>query len=79
MYSRFNFIWLILLFTNKAQEAGGRRVDDQFFELYRPDYVLVHGDTATTVTAAISAHYFHIPIVHIEAGLRTKDHDWSWP
>lgn len=51
----------------------------EFFEQYRPDYVLVHGDTATTVTAAISAHYFHIPIVHIEAGFRTKDHDWSWP
>ncbi len=50
----------------------------EFFEQHRPDYVLVHGDTATTLTAAISAHYFHIPIVHIEAGLRTKDNDCSW-
>ena len=51
----------------------------EFFEQHRPDYVVVHGDTATTLTAAISAHYFHIPIVHLEAGLRTKDQERSWP
>ncbi|MDY6084094.1 MAG: UDP-N-acetylglucosamine 2-epimerase (non-hydrolyzing) [Dialister sp.] len=37
----------------------------------RPDYVLVHGDTTTTFTAALAAFYQQIPVAHIEAGLRT--------
>ncbi len=46
----------------------------EFFEKNRPDYVLVVGDTVTALTAAIAAHYFQIPIGHIEAGLRAGDH-----
>lgn len=38
-----------------------------------PDYVLVQGDTTTTFTCALSAFYHQIPVVHIEAGLRTGD------
>lgn len=37
----------------------------------RPDYVLVHGDTTTTFTAALAAFYQQIPVAHVEAGLRT--------
>ena len=36
-----------------------------------PDMVLVHGDTTTAFTAALSAFYKQIPIGHVEAGLRT--------
>ena len=43
------------------------------FESYKPDLVLVHGDTTTATFSAISAFYHHIPIGHIEAGLRTNN------
>jgi UDP-N-acetylglucosamine 2-epimerase (non-hydrolysing) len=42
-------------------------------EKERPHMVLVHGDTATTGSAALAAYYLRIPVGHIEAGLRTGD------
>lgn len=39
----------------------------------RPDLILVHGDTSTTMAASLSAFYHQIPIGHVEAGLRTWD------
>jgi UDP-N-acetylglucosamine 2-epimerase (non-hydrolysing) len=42
-------------------------------EKERPDIVLVHGDTSTTMAAAIAAYYFQIRVGHVEAGLRTHD------
>lgn len=49
------------------------------FEQYRPQLVLVHGDTTTTLAAAISAYYHHIPVGHVEAGLRTGNINMPWP
>ncbi|MDR3332488.1 MAG: UDP-N-acetylglucosamine 2-epimerase (non-hydrolyzing) [Synergistaceae bacterium] len=43
----------------------------------RPDVVLVHGDTTTTLSAAMAAFYRRIPVGHVEAGLRS--HDMSSP
>jgi len=40
---------------------------------FKPDIVLVHGDTTTTSTASLSAFYQQIKVGHIEAGLRTHD------
>jgi UDP-N-acetylglucosamine 2-epimerase (non-hydrolysing) len=39
----------------------------------RPDCVLVHGDTTTTLAASMAAFYLRIPVGHVEAGLRTYD------
>lgn len=39
----------------------------------RPDAVLVQGDTTTTMVAAMAAFYEQVPVVHLEAGLRTQD------
>ena len=45
----------------------------------RPHAVLVHGDTATTLGAALAAFYSRIPLAHVEAGLRTHDMSAPWP
>lgn len=42
-------------------------------EAERPDIILVHGDTATTASAALCAYYLKIACGHVEAGLRTGD------
>jgi len=38
---------------------------------FKPNRILVHGDTTTTFAATLSAYYHHTPVAHIEAGLRT--------
>lgn len=45
----------------------------------KPDIVLVHGDTTTCLSAALAAFYQHIPVAHIEAGLRTGDINAPFP
>lgn len=44
-----------------------------------PDLVLVHGDTATALAAALAAFYAKIPVGHVEAGLRTYDLSSPFP
>lgn len=46
---------------------------------FRPDVVLVHGDTATTFGASLAAYYEQIPVGHVEAGLRTGNMYSPWP
>lgn len=48
-------------------------------ESHQPDYILVHGDTTTAMAAAMAAFYRHIPVGHVEAGLRTHDMQHPWP
>ena len=46
---------------------------------FRPDTVLVHGDTTTSMAAALAAFYMQIPVGHVEAGLRTYNMLSPWP
>lgn len=45
----------------------------------RPDLVLVHGDTTTSMAAAMAAFYAGVPVGHVEAGLRTRNLMSPWP
>lgn len=54
---------------------GMRGVLDDF----KPDLVLVHGDTSTAFIASLSAFYKRIPVGHVEAGLRTFNLDNPFP
>jgi len=46
---------------------------------FKPDVVLVHGDTTTTLATSLAAFYQRIPVGHVEAGLRTGDLYSPWP
>ena len=46
---------------------------------FKPDVVLVHGDTATTLAASLAAYYEQITVGHVEAGLRTNNIYSPWP
>lgn len=48
-------------------------------EEFKPDVILVHGDTTTTSSASLAAFYQKIKVGHVEAGLRTGDIYSPWP
>ncbi len=52
---------------------------DEVLAQHQPDCVLVHGDTTTAMAAAMAAFYRHIPVGHVEAGLRTYDMRHPFP
>ena len=60
--------------TSKVLTGTSSILDEVF-----PDAVLVHGDTTTTFAAALAAIYKHIPVGHIEAGMRTGDITQPFP
>jgi UDP-N-acetylglucosamine 2-epimerase (non-hydrolysing) len=51
----------------------------EVIEKCKPDILLIHGDTTTTMAAAIAAFYARVPVGHVEAGLRTGDIHAPWP
>ncbi|HQT94557.1 MAG: UDP-N-acetylglucosamine 2-epimerase (non-hydrolyzing) [Acidobacteria bacterium 21-70-11] len=60
--------------TGRAIEAIDRHLAEA-----KPDLVLVQGDTTTTFCAALASFYRHIPVGHVEAGLRTGNLESPWP
>ena len=46
---------------------------------FKPDRILVHGDTCTSFAATLAAYYQQIPVGHVEAGLRTGNKYSPWP
>lgn len=65
--------------TVGALTARAIQALDETFAKSRPDLVLVQGDTTTVFCAALAAFYHHIPVGHVEAGLRTGDLQAPWP
>ena len=51
----------------------------EILDTVKPDVVLVHGDTTTSMAAAMAAFYRRIPVGHVEAGLRTHNIYSPWP
>jgi UDP-N-acetylglucosamine 2-epimerase (non-hydrolysing) len=51
----------------------------QAFDTEKPDRIVVHGDTLTTMVASLAAYYRKIPVAHVEAGLRSGDIHHPWP
>ena len=52
---------------------------DHYLATEEPELVLVQGDTTTVFCAALAAFYRHIPVGHVEAGLRTGNLQSPWP
>ena len=48
-------------------------------DTFKPDRVLVHGDTLTTMMATLACYFRRIPVGHVEAGLRSGDIYSPWP
>lgn len=46
---------------------------------FKPELVLVHGDTTTSLAASLASYYSKVPVGHVEAGLRTGDISSPWP
>jgi UDP-N-acetylglucosamine 2-epimerase (non-hydrolysing) len=52
---------------------------DEVFAKFTPDWVLVHGDTTTTMATSLAAYYRQVGVAHVEAGLRTYNLFSPWP
>ena len=60
--------------TSRALTGVGAILD-----IEKPDVVLVHGDTSTTLAASLAAFYRRVPVGHVEAGLRSGSLAAPWP
>lgn len=73
---------LNVMTTNQTLNGLSSRIFaalDPVLDHVRPDRVLVHGDTTTSMVAAIAAFHRGIPVGHVEAGLRTGNLKQPWP
>lgn len=64
------------LYDVTARVMAGMR---EVLKEVKPDVVLVHGDTTTSMATALAAFYQQVPVGHVEAGLRTHNIYSPWP
>lgn len=57
--------------SHGAQTGAMLTALDPIFDAERPDWVLVYGDTNSTIAATLAAVKLHVPVAHLEAGLRS--------
>jgi UDP-N-acetylglucosamine 2-epimerase (non-hydrolysing) len=70
------------MLPDQSLDALSSRILTRFGEALdtlRPDRVLVHGDTLTTMMASLACYFRRIPVGHVEAGLRSGDIYSPWP
>jgi UDP-N-acetylglucosamine 2-epimerase (non-hydrolysing) len=73
---------LDLMVPDQSLDGLASRILTRFGEaldVLRPDRVLVHGDTLTTMMASLACYFRRIPVGHVEAGLRSGDIYAPWP
>ena len=73
---------LDLMQPGQSLDALSARIVTRFGEALdaeKPDRVLVHGDTLTTMMATLACYFRRIPVGHVEAGLRSGDIYAPWP
>ncbi|OBV11222.1 non-hydrolyzing UDP-N-acetylglucosamine 2-epimerase [Erythrobacter dokdonensis] len=73
---------LDLMLPDQSLDGLASRILTRFGEALdtlRPDRVLVHGDTLTTMMASLACYFRRIPVGHVEAGLRSGDIYSPWP
>jgi UDP-N-acetylglucosamine 2-epimerase (non-hydrolysing) len=71
-----------LMLPNQSLDALSAQIITRFgqvLDALKPDRVLVHGDTLTTMMATLACYFRRIPVGHIEAGLRSGDIYSPWP
>jgi UDP-N-acetylglucosamine 2-epimerase (non-hydrolysing) len=59
--------------------AGTITAVGELIDVHRPQVIVVQGDTTSTLGSSIAAFHRHVPVAHVEAGLRTHDLDYPFP
>lgn len=71
----------VMTANQTLDRLSGRLLENigEVLDQVRPSRVIVQGDTTTAMTGALASYYRHIPVSHVEAGLRSGDVYAPWP
>ena len=78
---RYDFNFDLMIYDQKPDQVLRRVVASlgQFVDDEKPEWILIQGDTITALAGALVGHLAHVPVIHLEAGLRTYDLQAPWP